>query len=668
MTMLSTFSRLINHLTTRILLLFCTILPIKSYAQDFQSSVSQMSLAESLYFLQKTKEPENICPILRHIAKNCDHSCTPYILDFLHNKDPEVFSAACQAATHYANPRFAPVLKNVLQTSANEQIRTDALRALLTIGRPDDYFDLVQSMQNLSDGNKRQIIRGLPEKFCSQYVKIFAPYAKNHDFVTSVVHAFRSKPEILFTEILSILQITTLKSERQQLLRTLDMLADQIREIRLSPAQLSALEYRDESEIDILARIHAALSTPQNVSWILAHIEDLSTQTQISILDRLNSETARAYTDAFLISSPSAPFPNLIQKDSKLPIGETRPSFVRENNESYDVVRLMATLYQRESRQWLISSLGSPNYAIAHSAMNWSAGNSDNLSQIIQILSENPDDDNIGKRWFARWTLVWMTAQFGTKILDKIPPSVLSDIQRIAQTPHLLHAEPSLWFLHIANIPIQPPTPQLFSQMRPDIQMIWIKMLKPDNPQTLDILSAALFHSNLIIQSEVLNYLFDHPSIIKIIPNIQDTILTLMDSEIPAIQINALAIAGLIQEMQFIKPLNQKLNTPDSSILYNTIWALQKNNALPPKEKLRSLYYQITESDIKNYLGFLSDLDYEEPSDTINELSSHTRLQPGQIFQITSQRIPQTYSPTTLLYPDNPRLVRYTNQMGWIQP
>ena len=626
-------------------------------------------------------DDEVVASALEEMGSLCDQSCIPYIADMTRHYAPKIVIAACHAAQQLANPRLAPSLIQIVQNHPQNEVRTEALNALLSIGRIEDYEQLTESiLPTATDELKRLIIRRLPNELAQKYVHDFALLAKDHAYVTSIVHAYRYQPDILFQEVLNILQNDLSQAERKQLLRTLDLIATDIKQPELTHEQQVIFEQYYTKNTDTIASIQAARSTFDSLKWLIVHADQISPSTRLTILSRLTPSIRDLYTHTIFQANKEdqihylnyiKPWPELNDYYTGLLNASTDfLKLTKADTDNFTYKSRLAVLDKSNSDtdiQKLTDMLGHSDKEIAEEAMRIISRNPKYFNALYDVILDDDADDNTGKSWYAKWSMIKLITSHPDLANGEQRQKLVRSAESFLSTPEKLHTEAAIWMMHALNQKLPPPATDAFKAMRTDIKCAWIRSLDPDNKATVAFLELALADNTTAVRTEVLLYLLKHQDLTEHISTLDAYLQVYLLSHDIALEINTIAFVGLLQKTRFIPILIKKLDHTNSGVVYNALWTLQKLNALPKSQKLSMMYYQATDPQLKRKLGFLTGLDIYQPApDYAFDLETGTVLGEEKIIQILRQNQSVIHQNVTIVKADQVRFVYHTNIIGLI--
>ena len=604
-------------------------------------------------------------------------------LDALRDADPNIVRNALTQARDIANPRLAPALLDHMQNHHDPEIRRAALDAYTRLIPASAFADALDATltPQAPDATQARLLRALPTQTALSSPNManrYADLATLSPWTTSVAAAYQRTPDLLFKAILHKLARHT--DARDNLWRVLALLAPHLENTTLTQDELQILESVNPDELQVCAAIQASIATPRAARWILAHLDTLTPAATLDVLKHLHGE-AEPMIIAAILKTPQA-----MQKIQATPAlyGEfVRHLAVLDSTETQALARdiltsgdeqtlqnampAMVNLHDAPSHARLLSLLGHPNPRIATQALHIVGNTPELWTSLLDIVERNPKDDPYGKTYLARWALVLIATQHPDALSDAHKTRAVALALRALDTPSSLHAEPALWTLLILKHEVDLPSPDVFGDLRPDMQCAFLRALHPDDPHAIPILRDAITSPDDAVAALAFDVLTQTPeqtvSMLRASPEMQKTIEDAITSGHAMRSTHAAYLAGTLQHPAFKDALIRALHTSDPFITYNALWALQKLRALPDDHILRTLYFRAPDGVLRDRLAFLTGIQNDH-----HAISSDTLLRHRQILQWSVEDRPLAGEDIVLLQDDNALSIQRTNLFGFLFP
>lgn len=636
-------------------------------------------------------DTEVVISALEKMGRVCDESCVPWLSDMMRHPETSVIQAACRAASATGNPRLAPPLLEVIRRHPMNEVRLEALKALTRLERPEDYEALLATIDpEAPDEIQRRILRSLPKDMRQSQVSRFASWARHGALVTSVADAYRDAPELLFNAVIKVLMQTSDLVSRQNLFRTLAVLAPYLPEsFHLSAEQEALFWDNPEPCITWIAAIQASLSSADAVRWLLAWSREMPKASLLEVMEKLHGNGARQFGDAVIqadddgnmlswkrdIASNQALAHAFLQLMAQQP-GEHAKALAMTLR--YDADTDMAISAWQilghfaddpEIRGQLTALLGHSNVRIAVAAMHIVANNPELSARLVPIVLESPEFDGVGRVYLARWALVMAVHARSFECRDNSCDAIVLNAQQVLGDSRRLHSEPALRLLNALNAQPEPPSVEAFEKMRSDMKRAWLQTLESSQKSTSGLVMKALTDADAAVVAEAWRVLSNHSEWThEMEKTVLDVMLTeAMRHEHSMVGLQAIAAAAHLERTSVIPTLQNLLTHADTRLAYNALWALQKLRALPHAPWLRSLYYRASDGLLRERLGFLTGLDTDRREYVeMSELYSRQPIRSHELLHIQTQNQPRAAYEMSFIQADQSLAMERANVYGFI--
>lgn len=653
------------HILAGVFALLCPGTALGATVVDLPQVIAQLS----------SEDETVVCDALEKMGRICDESCVTYVADMMRHPNADVVRAACKTAQVLANPRLAPALQELVRNYPMDDIRVEALKALMTIGAGYDALLLTVDPEH-PDGIQRLIIRSLPRDMAIEKADEFAHLAGFHAYSTSVAAAFREQPDPLFRALLRNV-LGADDDARHNMLRTMLLLAPDLKDKQLTESEELIFWEIPRRDLELAACIQAERSTPDAVRWILSRIEEISPAGLLDIFHRLNGEGERLLADAIvkgenqewvekILDNPAIKQELIAHLPKDKTSQEVALSALREEGMHIAAIRTLA-IYDDDPqiRQIIASELGNSDHHAAMAAMHIMMQSAEYMPDLIRIVVEHSDDDLFGSSYLARWAI--LAAISGKRVTPELSwkEQLRSEALNVVSDLRRLHAEPALRLLIALGEPLPSVSADAFRLLRSDIKRALLG--STDIAELGVILEDALHDEDLSVVAAALDTLGNHPSLAEPFRDLDEWLKKWIESDDAMLSIQASATAGKLGRTACIDVLQKRLTDTDTRVAYNALWALQQLRALPNEHWLKALYYRAPVGILRERLGFLTGLD---PNRTermpMSELYSRKRLIPGQAIQMTMQDEPLAGQDIPVILEDQSMRILRANVFGII--
>lgn len=685
-----------------------TALPVENAL--YASSVGEPELSdlpEKISDLQSS-DAETVCRALATMARICDQSCAPYIADALRHHEASVVKQAAKAAQALANPRLAPALEYVVWHHFDDDVRLEALRAMVGIADSALYRALLASL-NLKkiDVIQRRILRGLPSALRWEFAEKYAEWAQDSSLVTSVVAAYRADALPLWEAIIKRISVQPMGEAVLQWLRALRFLAEGSdiagrlnEENRMMAATvLGALPSSYDEEV---ARIFASLSIEESALWLLAHLSDMSPSMLFDVFRRIGGKCASEMTHSLLnayagdaadkegmelrkvmasIIEHPVVFDAFI---SKIPPerATTHYALGMRLTESKDVARIesglrLLSVFSEDARvrERVISKMGHSDRRVAEAA-GVAASALAYRESLVSILETHPEDDNWGKRLMARYALIRMAHRSrGKAYFPAEKPIALS--RAVLREPWRLHAEPAMLFLRSMGEKIPMIDATAYRKLRSEMKRGYLDSLEllvdKDGGDAAkgrrELLRRGLTDGDASVAASAMFAVARHSEECRWIASDSELMTRIgqyLNSQEERLSAHAIMMVAKCEWTQFIVPLTNRIVDSQQIVAYNALRALQELRALPDKHWLRTLYYRTPNGFLHDRLAFLAGVESVDGDGNMREFESHQILEKGECIQLRMQDIPLPNADVKIMLEDGFIGVFKTDMSGYL--
>ena len=636
-----------------------------------------------------SSETETVVAALERMARLCDESCVPWLADMMRHPESAVIQAACRAAQASGNPRLAPPLIDLVRHHPMDDVRLEALKALTRMERPEDYRMLLASIDpEKPDEIQRRILRSLPKDMRKTSADKFAEFAQYSAFVTSIADAYQSEPEILFAAVCQRLTQTADVKVRQNLFRTLAILASDLPgTYRLNRVQEALFWDHPEPYLPWIAAIQASLASSDAVKWLLTWAKTMPKAVLLEVLEKIHGDAARQFTDAVIqatdedkclswhrdIAPNSALARAFLETLAQYPGNHAKPlalelRYAKDPDMAMAAWQILGQFAQEpEIQQQLLDQLGHSNDQISTAAMHIAAKTPVLAARLVPIVLTSSSFDGAGKVYLARWALVMAAQQDQLQLSDDVRDALVQDAIQTVGDSRRLHAEPALYLLHELGIPLELPSPEVFSNLRPDMKRAWLSVSETQEAKSL--LSRALADSDVAVASHAWRILSRHPGWADAIDSkTLDVLLkSAMHHEDAMLSLQAIVASAYLERTDLIESLQTLLTHKDTRVAYNALWALQKLRALPHTPWLKSLYYRASDGLLRERLGFLTGLDKDHGAFAeVSELYTRTPLPTQQWVHLQKSHQTHAHGEISWIQADQSLAVERANVFGLV--
>lgn len=594
-------------------------------AKQAYDTLMRTPVPEVLPFLElryeKLAQSEQIVRLLEVAAPICDATCLPYLASALRHDRREVVIAACHAATELGRNELRPALFDLLERSPDEGVRYAAVRALESVLTEEQYDALLATVQMAQpDAAALRIVRNMPPSRMEYLVSQSVRFAKNASFSTSIIQAWKQagKADILFDALLASNVADLSSAEQEQAELALVRLAPSVN--AMTPQRKASLlalpEHYTEDiiqkalilapfeaffpEIMRLVRTMPDVFTPDVAANIIMRFPVQSVEALTELLQHdvaiSGGFSVKRLTDFSHPDAATLAFMTRLKDANNAATIALRATHAKNDT----IVRLAVIALEKYTSQdsvraRLFALLG--HHRVAEDAAMILPGD-----DLASFILENPKDDTMGARYYARWALARHVLHGNTA-----SPELLQDAQEIITHPRL-HALPAMALLMAANVPIREDAAQGSYTARRLQLMASCRAHTASNEDLQDALKNTSLKAQaylcMIEDSELLGaFSFDEAVLAADIQaaDMQVALRAMIVTQ--KLAQNHVSLSPLIRTA-----LTSKLYDEDERIVHNALSALRAMHALPAKDTLMTLYHRARQRETREFLALLADI------------------------------------------------------------
>ena len=566
-------------------------------------------------------QPTHVVRLLEVAAPICDATCLPYIASALRHDRREVVIAACKAAQELGRSELRPALYDLLERNPDEEVRYSAVRALESVMTDDQYDSLLATVRlDKPDAAALRIVRMMPVSRMESFLSQAVGFAKNEFFSTSVIHAWiqAGKADLLFDALLATNVSDLSAAEQEQTDMALVRLAPHVTSMKPQRrAQLLALpEHYTEDiirkslilapfeeffpEIMRLVRTMPDVFTPDIAATLITRfpVQSVNALTELILHDVALSGgfSSQRLTDFIHPDAATYAFmTRLRDTDNAAQIG-LRATYSRDDL----IVRLAVLALEKhasetEVKARLFALLG--HHRVAELASMALPGD-----DLASFILEDPSDDTLGARYYARWALA-KHIQRG----ENVSPELLLDAQEVAAVSRR-HALPAIALLMAAGEPVRDETTQ-YSHTASRLRLLAACRTHTASER---IIQDAL--RNEALKAQAYLCLIEDPELLNKYAFDEALLAEDLRSDEPQVVLRAMIVVQKLAQNQVTLPvtikttLMSRLYDEDERIVHNALLSLRAMHALPARDTLITLYHRAHQPETREFLAFLADV------------------------------------------------------------
>ena len=589
--------------------------------------------------------PETLMRLWDVAAPICDATCIPYLSSALRHDRREVVLRACLAAEKLGRPELKPALMDLLTRHPDESVRYAAVRALEPMVQAEQYDEMLNTVRlDQPDAAALRIVRMMPPSRMPSLLERSVVLARDEHFSTSIIAAWVNAHQavLLFDALLSSDVPNLPSSEQAQTLLALVRLAPHVSSMT-AERRVKLLALPEQHTEDIIQK-----------SLILAPFEDFFSEIMRmarTMPDVFTPDLTAALIERFP-SHAMAAMAQLVMSDAELPngfspkrltqffqpdaatyaflsrladIGTSGDLALRASHAPDDrIVRLAVRALARQPEdtpqraERLFALLG-------HHAVAEQAATIPTAYDPLPFILEDPSDDTLGARYYARWSLARHAL-----LTNTCPPEALEEARRVLSEPRRRHALPAIALFIAAKQPL--PEIAQATQLSASTQRLLLLGACRSRSLTPSALQQALRAQPDLRAQAYLCLIEDEALRHDFVPDatFSDDIRTHHTQvALRAMHVTQKLAQSRIPLAQDIKTaLLERLYDQDERIVHNALLALRAMHALPPKDTLLTLYSRARRQASRDLLALLADLPPTAPRHPPIPLQTHVSGHP----------------------------------------